>query len=149
MNPHRQVIFILVVVPLSWARPRQSLRLTMPNLSRCRRLSLTSGKGFKCAKIIGAGTSLRAKRRQCASSCSKATNIGFGWVQKCDRAKVSVHIYDKEGKLIEQPDSWQKGPLPLPMSFPRPPIAILSSSRSKSPRRNAPIGRWFTASGKP
>jgi hypothetical protein len=26
------------------------------------------------------------------------------------KAKISVHIYDKEGKLIEQPDSWQKGP---------------------------------------
>jgi hypothetical protein len=26
-----------------------------------------------------------------------------------ERAKVSVHIYDSDGKLAEEPDSWQKG----------------------------------------
>ena len=26
-----------------------------------------------------------------------------------ERAKISVHIYDAEGKLAEQPDGWEKG----------------------------------------
>src|SRR6266513_2934384 len=26
-----------------------------------------------------------------------------------ERAKISVHIYDSDGKLAEEPDGWQKG----------------------------------------
>ena len=26
-----------------------------------------------------------------------------------DKAKVSVHVYDSDGKLAEEPDSWEKG----------------------------------------
>ena len=35
-------------------------------------------------------------------------NIGSGWERKSIDAKVSVHIYDSDGKLAEQPDSWAK-----------------------------------------
>jgi hypothetical protein len=39
----------------------------------------------------------------------KETNTGSGSRLRVEKATVSVHIYDAEGKLVEQPDSWQKG----------------------------------------
>ena len=38
-----------------------------------------------------------------------------GWMKlegdpsRVDKAKVSVHVYDSDGKLAEEPDSWEKG----------------------------------------
>ena len=84
-------------------------RWTTRNPSRSRRRSLTSKKVSRCAKITGVAISRRARRRRCASNCSRETNIGFGSGREVETAKVSVHIYDSEGKLVEQPDGWQKG----------------------------------------
>ena len=37
-------------------------------------------------------------------------NEYWAWLgTEVDRAKVSVHIYDSDGKLAEEPDSWEKG----------------------------------------
>src|SRR5207253_4324053 len=39
----------------------------------------------------------------------KGNEYWFWLGTEVERAKVSVHIYDSEGKLAEQPDSWEKG----------------------------------------
>src|SRR6266513_201368 len=39
----------------------------------------------------------------------KGNEYWFWMGTEVNRARVSVHIYDKDGKLVEQPDSWQKG----------------------------------------
>jgi len=48
-------------------------------------------------RITGEATSVPEKKRQSDSNCSK------------DKAKVSVHVYDSDGKLAEEPDGWEKG----------------------------------------
>ncbi len=39
----------------------------------------------------------------------KGNEYWFWMGTEVERAKISVHIYDSEGKLAEQPDSWEKG----------------------------------------
>src|SRR5437773_8817317 len=39
----------------------------------------------------------------------KGNEYWFWMGTEVERGKVSVHIYDSEGKLAEQPDSWEKG----------------------------------------
>ena len=39
----------------------------------------------------------------------KGNEYWFWMGTEVEHAKISVHIYDSEGKLAEQPDSWQKG----------------------------------------
>ncbi len=39
----------------------------------------------------------------------KGNEYWFWMGTEVERAKVSVHIYDADGKLAEQSDSWQKG----------------------------------------
>lgn len=78
----------------------------------------------------------------------KGNEYWFWLGTEVDRAKVSVHIYDSDGKLAEEPDSWEKGHLRLRTSFRRPPAVTLSSSASRSRQRNARIGRWCMVSGR-
>ncbi|HET9801292.1 MAG TPA: hypothetical protein VFP82_06360, partial [Chthoniobacterales bacterium] len=39
----------------------------------------------------------------------KGNEYWFWLGTEVERAKISVHIYDSEGKLAEQGDSWEKG----------------------------------------
>ena len=39
----------------------------------------------------------------------KGNEYWFWLGTEVETSKVSVHIYDSEGKLVEMPDSWQKG----------------------------------------
>jgi hypothetical protein len=39
----------------------------------------------------------------------KGNDYWFWMGTEVEQAKVSVHIYDADGRLCEQPDSWQKG----------------------------------------
>ena len=41
----------------------------------------------------------------------KGNEYWFWLGTEVDHAKVSVHIYNSDGKLAEQPDSWAKGHL--------------------------------------
>ena len=53
-----------------------------PVLCAPRRPSRMSVKGSRCEKTIGVETWRRVRKERCASSYSKAMNIGSGWVQK-------------------------------------------------------------------
>jgi hypothetical protein len=39
----------------------------------------------------------------------KGNEYWFWLGTEVDRAKVSVHVYDSDGKLAEEPDGWEKG----------------------------------------
>ena len=39
----------------------------------------------------------------------KGNEYWFWLGTEVEAAKVSVHVYDSDGKLVEQPDGWQKG----------------------------------------
>jgi hypothetical protein len=39
----------------------------------------------------------------------KGNEYWFWLGTEVDKAKVSVHVYDSDGKLGEEPDSWEKG----------------------------------------
>src|SRR6476469_9986603 len=39
----------------------------------------------------------------------KGNEYWFWLGTEVDKAKVSVHVYDSDGKLAEEPDSWEKG----------------------------------------
>jgi hypothetical protein len=63
-----------------------------------------------------------------------------------EQGKVSVHIYDADGRLCEQPDSWQKGHFAAAHLIPKTTgsyfviVAVESSPEERTP------GRWFTVS---
>src|SRR5437879_6694801 len=38
----------------------------------------------------------------------KGNEYWFWLGTEVDRAKISVHVYDSDGKLAEEPDSWEK-----------------------------------------
>ena len=44
----------------------------------------------------------------------KGNDYWFWMATEVEQAKVSVHVYDADGKLCEQPDSWQKGHFAAP-----------------------------------
>ena len=39
----------------------------------------------------------------------KGNEYWFWMGTEVEQSKISVHVYDSDGKLCEQPDSWQKG----------------------------------------
>lgn len=54
---------------------------------------------------LAAGEAGKAVKQQ----LFKGNEYWFWLGTEVEKAKVSVHIYDSEGKLVEQPDSWQRG----------------------------------------
>src|SRR2546430_11744304 len=73
------------------------------------------------AKGIGVGASITPHAKAITEAADKRRwesvrqqlfkgNGYWLWmVTEVRHARISVHIYDKEGKIIEQPHSWQKG----------------------------------------
>jgi hypothetical protein len=49
------------------------------------------------------------KKKAVRQQLFKGNEYWFWLGTEVDRAKVSVHIYDSDGKLAEEPDSWEKG----------------------------------------
>src|SRR6266481_447673 len=54
--------------------------------------------------IFGSGEK-KAVRQQ----LFKGNEYWFWLGTEVDKAKVSVHVYDSDGKLAEEPDGWEKG----------------------------------------
>ena len=81
----------------------------MRSRSRSKRPSLTSKKASRSAKITGAATSAAGEKKAVKQQLFKGNEYWFWLGTEVEKAKISVHIYDAEGKLVEQPDSWQKG----------------------------------------
>ena len=66
-------------------------------------------KGFHVREDYWPGDLASGERKAVRQQLFKGNEYWFWLGTDVDHAKVSVHIYDSDGKLAEQPDSWAKG----------------------------------------
>ena len=65
-------------------------------------------RGFQVREDYWAGELASGERKAVRQQLFKGNEYWFWLGTEVDHAKVSVHIYDSDGKLAEQPDSWAK-----------------------------------------
>src|SRR6266699_538932 len=66
-------------------------------------------QGFHVREDYWAGDLASGERKAVRQQLFKGNEYWFWLGTEVDHAKVSVHIYNSDGKLAEQPDSWAKG----------------------------------------
>src|SRR6266508_2434411 len=66
-------------------------------------------KGFHVRDDYWPGELASGERKAVRLQLFKGNEYWFWLGTEVDRAKVSVHIYDSDGKLAEEPDRWEKG----------------------------------------
>src|ERR1700747_45803 len=66
-------------------------------------------QGFQLREDYWGGDLASGEKKAVRQQLFKGNEYWFWMGTEVNRAKISVHIYDKDGKLVEQPDSWQKG----------------------------------------
>ncbi|MGI8438419.1 MAG: hypothetical protein ACR2NX_16215 [Chthoniobacterales bacterium] len=65
--------------------------------------------GFQVREDYWGGDLGVGEKKAVKQQLFKGNEYWFWLGTEIEKATVSVHIYDAEGKLVEQPDSWQKG----------------------------------------
>src|SRR5512132_1711643 len=68
-------------------------------------------KGFHVREDYWAGDLGSGEKKAVRQQLFKGNEYWFWLGTEVDRAKISVHVYDSDGELAEQPDSWAKGHL--------------------------------------
>ncbi len=66
-------------------------------------------EGFQVREDYWGGDLAAGEKKAVKQQLFKGNEYWFWLGTEVEKAKLSVHIYDAEGKLVEQPDSWQKG----------------------------------------
>src|SRR5712671_2154706 len=66
-------------------------------------------EGFQVREDYWGGDLGAGEKKAVRQQLFKGNEYWFWLGTEVERAKISVHIYDSEGKLAEQPDSWEKG----------------------------------------
>lgn len=66
-------------------------------------------EGFQVREDYWGGDLAAGEKKAVRQQLFKGNEYWFWLGTEVETAKVSVHIYDSEGQLAEQPDSWQKG----------------------------------------
>src|SRR5919204_494753 len=66
-------------------------------------------EGFQVREDYWGGDLGSGEKKAVRQQLFKGNEYWFWLGTEVDRAKVSVHIYDSDGKLAEEPDSWEKG----------------------------------------
>jgi hypothetical protein len=66
-------------------------------------------QGFHMREDYWVGDLASGERKAVRQQLFKGNEYWFWLGTEVDHAKVSVHIYNSDGKLAEQPDSWAKG----------------------------------------
>src|ERR1700758_2309549 len=66
-------------------------------------------EGFQVREDYWGGDLGASEKKAVRQQLFKGNEYWFWLGTEVEAAKVSVHIYDSEGKLAEMPDSWQKG----------------------------------------
>ena len=66
-------------------------------------------EGFQVREDYWGGDLGSGEKKAVRQQLFKGNEYWFWLGTEVERGKVSVHIYDSEGKLAEQPDSWEKG----------------------------------------
>jgi hypothetical protein len=65
--------------------------------------------GFQVREDYWGGDLAAGEKKAVRQQLFKGNEYWFWLGSEVETAKVSVHVYDSEGKLVEQPDGWQKG----------------------------------------
>jgi len=65
-------------------------------------------KGFQVREDYWPGDLAPGEKKAVRQQLFKGNEYWFWLGTEVDHAKVSVHIYDSDGKLAEQPDSWAR-----------------------------------------
>ncbi len=66
-------------------------------------------QGFQVREDYWGGDLASGQKKAVRQQLFKGNEYWFWLGTEVDRAKVSVHIYDSDGKLAEDPDGWEKG----------------------------------------
>ena len=66
-------------------------------------------EGFQVREDYWGGDLAAGEKKAVRQQLFKGNEYWFWLGSEVEMAKVSVHVYDSEGKLVEQPDGWQKG----------------------------------------
>ena len=66
-------------------------------------------EGFQVREDYWGGDLGVGEKKAVRQQLFKGNDYWFWLGTEVEKAKVSVHIYDSEGKLAEQSDSWEKG----------------------------------------
>ena len=66
-------------------------------------------EGFQVRKDYWGGDLGSGEKKAVRQQLFKGNEYWFWLGTEVDRAKVSVHIYDSDGKLTEESDGWEKG----------------------------------------
>jgi hypothetical protein len=66
-------------------------------------------QGFQVREDYWGGDLASSEKKAVRQQLFKGNEYWFWLGTEVDKAKVSVHIYDSDGKLAEEPDSWEKG----------------------------------------
>jgi hypothetical protein len=66
-------------------------------------------EGFQVREDFWGGDLGAGEKKAVKQQLFKGNEYWFWLGTEVEKANLSVHIYDAEGKLVEQPDSWQKG----------------------------------------
>ena len=66
-------------------------------------------QGFQVREDYWGGDLGAGEKKAVRQQLLKGNEYWFWLGTEVDKAKVSVHIYDSDGKLAEEPDSWEKG----------------------------------------
>ncbi|MDB6148414.1 MAG: hypothetical protein JWO45_2078, partial [Spartobacteria bacterium] len=66
-------------------------------------------EGFQVREDYWGGDLGAGEKKAVRQQLFKGNEYWFWMGTEVERAKISVHIYDSEGKLAEQPDGWEKG----------------------------------------
>jgi len=66
-------------------------------------------QGFQVREDYWGGDLGSGEKKAVRQQLFKGNEYWFWLGTEVDRAKVSVHVYDSDGKLAEQADGWEKG----------------------------------------
>ncbi len=66
-------------------------------------------QGFQVREDYWGGDLASGEKKAVRQQLFKGNEYWFWLGTEVDRAKVSVHIYDSDGKLAEDSDTWEKG----------------------------------------
>jgi len=95
-----------------------------------------------------AGDLASGEKKAVRQQLFKGNEYWFWLGTEVDRAKESVHIYNSDGELAEQPDSWAKGHLAAAHIIPKTTGSTLSSLAWRNRQQPTRIGRWCMVSDK-
>ena len=105
-------------------------------------------KGFQVREDYWAGVLASGEKKAVWQQLFKGNEYWFWLETEVDHAKVSVYIYNSDGQLAEQPDSWAKGHFAAAHMIPKTTgsyFIIVSVEESPVAAR---IGRWRMVSDK-